>query len=189
MATDIQSETKQHLSDMIALQTHVLDAVEHQLGTEAITKDPDAAILLRETQAVYTRHIAQMEAMVEQQDAETRASLKSMITGFMGDLAGMYNKLRSEGAARAIRDTYTALSLTAASLTALKTFGLMVGREAVSKLAYEQMKDICPLIERFSHRLPYIVARETAANDNLPYDEAIPQRVENATRRIWRGEA
>ncbi len=112
--------------------------------------------------------------MGEALDAQTRATMKSMFTRFMGNLTGLYNQIRADEAARAVRDTYTALNLLAASLTALKTFGLCVGQEAISKLAYKQ-------------KLPYGVARERAEKDGLVYDPAIPQRVENATQRIWNG--
>lgn len=187
-STDIQDETRQHLSDMSALDKHILDAVEGQLGVEAIQQDPDALYLLSQTRDVLTRHIAQMEAMVEAQDAKTRTSLKSMLTRFLGNIAGAYNHTRPDQAARAVRDTYTALNLNSASLVALKTFGLSVGKEAISKLAYQQLRDILPLIMEFNKKLPYVVAREISQNDGLAYDNAIPARVEKATQRIWNGE-
>jgi hypothetical protein len=186
-STDIKADTKQHLSDMVALDEHILEAVTHQLGVDKVKEDADALALLTRTQAMYARHIEQMKTMVELQDAETRTSLKSILTSFLGDIAGLYNHMRTAGAARAIRDTYTALNLTSASLTALKTFGLIVGKEPISKLAYEQMRDLFPLIMEFNKRLPYVVARETAAALKVPFNSAVPERVENATQRIWNG--
>ena len=189
MATDIKADTKQHLSDMVALEEHILEAVKLQLSVDEVKRDADAVALLTRTEALYARHLEQMKLMVAQQDAETRTGLKSLLTSFLGDLAGLYNHVRTDGAARAIRDTYTALNLTSASLTALKTFGLIVGKEPISKLAYEQMRDLFPLIVEFNKRLPYVVARESAAALGLPFDIAVPQRVENATQRIWNGES
>jgi heterodisulfide reductase subunit B len=134
-STDINTDTKQHLSDMVALDEHILEAVKHQLGVDKVKEDADALALLTRTQDIYARHIEQMKTMVELQDAETRTSLKSILTSFLGDIAGLYNPMRTDGAARAIRDTYTALNLTSASLTALKTFGLIVGKEPISNLS------------------------------------------------------
>ena len=187
-STDIKSETKQHLSDMTALDKHMLEAIEGQLGVEAIQKDPDAFALLSRTRDILKSHIDQMEIMVEAQDAQTRTSLKSVLTRFLGNIAGAYNHTRPDQASRAMRDTYTALNLNAASLTALKTFGLAVGKEAISKLAYEQMREILPLIMDFNKKLPYVVAREIAESDGIAYDPAIPERVEKATQRIWNHE-
>lgn len=186
--TDIKEETKEHLSDMVALDEHVLEAVKRQLESEMVQADPDAQLLLLETSDILQRHVAQLTAMVELQDAETRGGLKSLLTSILGNVAGLYNQVRSEAASRAVRDTYTAINLVSAGLLAMKTFGLMVGKEQISGLAYQQMREILPLLMKFNHRLAYIVARETAETLKLPYDPAIPQRVENATQRIWRGE-
>lgn len=187
-ANDIQNETKQHLSDMAALEKHILDAVDKQLEVEEVKNDGDALTVLSKTKDMLTRHVAQLEAMAEAQDAETRTSMKALFTRFLGNVAGIYNSVRSDEASRALRDTYTALNLMSASLTAMKTFGLVVGKESISKLAYEQMRELLPLIMEFNTKLPYVVAREIAAKDGLPYDVAIPQRVEKATQRIWNHE-
>ncbi len=187
-ASDIQSETKQHLSDMAALEKHILDAVEKQIEVDEVKKDIEALGLLSKTKEMLTRHVGQLEAMAEAQDAETRTSMKALFTRFLGNVAGVYNSIRSDEASRAIRDTYTALNLMSASLTAMKTFGLVVGKESISKLAYEQMRELLPLIMEFNTKLPYIVAREIAAKDGLPFDIAVPQRVEKATQRIWNHE-
>lgn len=186
--TEIQGETKQHLSDLVALESHILEAVEHQIGTDNIKKDADALMLLQETHAMLSRHSEELDALVIAQDAETRTGIKNLFTGFLGNIAGLYNKVRGEEATRAIRDTYTALSLLSVSLTALKTFGLMVGKPDISKLAYEQMRDLLPLIMKINHRLPYIVARDVAERSGMPYDVAVPERVEKATQRIWNRE-
>lgn len=187
-ASDIQSETKQHLSDMAALEKHILDAVEKQIEVDEVKKDIEALGLLSKTKEMLTRHVGQLGAMAEAQDAETRTSMKALFTRFLGNVAGVYNSIRSDEASRAIRDTYTALNLMSASLTAMKTFGLVVGKESISKLAYEQMRELLPLIMEFNTKLPYIVAREIAAKDGLPFDIAVPQRVEKATQRIWNHE-
>lgn len=185
MASTIQSDTTKHLSDLVAANKHILEAVESQLSTTAVKENPEAHMLLAETGTLLQKYIRELDIVAEQYDTETKASLKKLFTNVLGNLAGAYNHLRGEGAARAVRDTYTALNLLNASLLALKTFGLMVNNAHISKLAYDQMVELCPLIVKYNKTIPFVVARETAKEDGVPYDSSVPARVLESTQKLW----
>lgn len=181
----VQSKTTQHLSDMAGAQKHVLEAVESQLETTSVKESPEAFAVLSETRDLLGKHVRELEILSERYDTETKAGLKKLFTNVLGNLAGAYNHLRGEGAARAVRDTYTALNLLNASLLALKTFGLMVSHPDISKTAYDQMAEICPLIVKFNEAMPYVVARETSKDLEIPYVASLPDKVKESTQKLW----
>ena len=100
MTTTTQSKTTQHLSDMAGAQKHVLEAVESQLETAAVKDSPEAFAVLSETRTILKKHIHELEILSDRYDTETKAGLKKLFTNVLGNLAGAYNHLRGEGAAR-----------------------------------------------------------------------------------------
>ena len=185
MSTTIQSKTTQHLSDMAGAKKHVLEAITSQLETDSVKETPEASAILSETKLLLKKHIRELEALSHRYDAETKAGIKKLFTNVLGNLAGAYNHLRGEGATRAVRDTYTALNLLSASLLALKTYGLMVSQPDISKTAYDQLAEICPLVVKFNKTLPFVVARETSKELGLPYASALPEKVRESTQKLW----
>ena len=163
---------------MAGAQKHVLEAVESQLETDSVKENPEAFAVLSETRNLLGKHIRELELLSERYDTETKAGLKKLFTNVLGNLAGAYNHLRGEGAARAVRDTYTALNLLNASLLALKTFGLMVSHP-------DQMAEICPLVVKFNEAMPYVVARETSKDLGIPYVASLPDKVKESTQKLW----
>lgn len=181
----IRTETTKHLSDLVAANKHILEAVESQLDTSAVKRIPEAMSILTDTASLLRKYINELHHMNSAYDSDIKAGLKKLFTNVLGNLAGAYNHLRDEGAARAVRDTYTSLALLNASLLALKTFGLTVKNTQISKLAYDQLAELCPLIEKYNQTIPYVVARETALEDGLVYDADIPRRVCESTQKLW----
>ena len=185
MSTTIQSKTTQHLSDMAGAQKHILEAISSQLETSAVKESPEASAILSETKLLLRKHVRELEALSDRYDAETKAGIKKLFTNVLGNLAGAYNHMRGEGATRAVRDTYTALNLLSASLLALKTYGLMVSQPDISKAAYDQLTEICPLVVKFNQTLPFVVARETAKDLGLPYAPGLAEKVKESTQKLW----
>ena len=181
----IRTETTKHLSDLVAANKHILEAVESQLDTSAVKRIPEAMSILTDTASLLRKYINELHHMNSAYDSDIKAGLKKLFTNVLGNLAGAYNHLRDEGAARAVRDTYTSLALLNASLLALKTFGLTVKNTQISKLAYDRLAELCPLIEKYNQTIPYVVARETALEDGLVYDADIPRRVCESTQKLW----
>lgn len=180
----IQTELGMHLSDLNAMLSHFSSVVEEQL--EVSLKGKYTSLQLN--QKLFSMLVKQktvVERQCEKYAGTIQTGGKEALTDFLGVAAGLYNRFRSYPESRALRDNYTALSLLAASLTSLKTYGLMVGEEAVSKMAYDMLEEICPLIKEFSHRMPEIIARESAEREGIAYRPEVADRVTNAVKRCW----
>jgi hypothetical protein len=188
MKTAIAKDTDlgMHLSDLKAFLTHFDSVVSEQM--EKTRNDGVIASheLNLKLQGVLRKHLGRLEVVCDAYAGDFQTASKELLTSFLGAAAGLYNKYRDYPHTKALRDNYTALSLLAASYTTLKAYGLMIGREDVSLLAYEGLEDICPLIIDFSQRMPEVVVRETAVIENMDYDQAVADRVTNAVKRCWK---
>lgn len=174
-----------HLADLNALVNHFTSVVEEQIEKAGRDGIRDSLELHQRVLVMLKNHSAAIKQQTELHSGNLEIGAKEMLTSFLGTAAGLYNKFRDYPETRALRDNYCALSLLAASLTSLKTYGLMCGNETVSKMAYDMLAEVCPLIVEISHSMVAVVARETAQRESLPYDPAVVERVTNAVKRCW----
>lgn len=180
----IRNQIGEELANLTALLTHLSNVVEEQLEVAEKGK----LVSLHLNQKLFTlliRHKGILESESRKYAGDFEVSSKELFTSFLGKAAGMYNRMRDYPESRAMRDNYTALSLLAATLTSLKTYGLMVGDKNVSKMAYDMLEEVCPLIVEFSHGMVEVVAREAAQREGLAYKPEVVERVTNAVKRCW----
>ena len=186
MQTAITKDTElgTHLSDLKAFLTHFESVVAEQLEKAEKKPTPAYEATLR-LHTLLTTQLSKVNAACHLYATDIQTTPKELLTTFLGAAAGFYNKMRDYPLTRAVRDNYTALTMLAASYTALKTYSLMIGREDVSLMAYEGLEKICPMVIELSHLMPEVVARETAEREGLVYDQAVVERVTNAVKRCW----
>ncbi|HIB66876.1 MAG TPA: hypothetical protein EYO33_17615 [Phycisphaerales bacterium] len=174
-----------HLTDLNALIHHFEEVVEKQLDYSRRNGSVEGIELTTKVHSLLSRHKELIRRFAESRSSSLKVSSKETFSKFLGAVAGLYDKGRSYPESRAMRDNYTALSLLSASLTLLKTYGLQIGDTAVSKMAYDMLSEVCPLIIEISRTLPVIVCRETAKEEEVAYDQAVVDRVTNAVARCW----
>jgi len=179
------TELTMHLTDLNALLVHFHSAVDEQLERSKKEGKSNSLELNTRLENILRRHRQLVKVKCDLYASDMKTKGKEGFTKFLGSIAGLYDRTRSYPESRALRDNYTVLSLYAASLTALKTYGLMIGKEDISKMAYDMLEEVCPFIVEMSHRTPEVVARETAEREGIPFDPAVSARVENAIKRCW----
>lgn len=104
---------KKRLSDQLALERHILEAVERQRGEDSLRENLEANKVVIEIEQVLKSHVATLETLADEYGAGTSSLLKKAVTELAGVAAGLYDKVRDQEVSRMIRDDYTALSLAA----------------------------------------------------------------------------
>jgi ferritin-like metal-binding protein YciE len=179
---------QKHLADMLAVEKHILEAIERQRADDDARNDIEANKILIEIERTMKRHVATLEATVEQYGAEGESALKKAVTGILGAAAGLYDQVREHTVSRMLRDDYTALSLAAMSYTALHTFGLAVRENRVADLATDHLKEVTPLLVEISKVLPHVVARELAREEDFGVDATVGDAATANTQHAWDSE-
>ena len=188
MATDSSSSPsalRTYVNDMAGLQKHILEAVEHQIADERVENSPQAAALLVEVKGVLTQQVADLNAHVTRLGSETGATIKQAITGALGSLAGLYDKVRKDPVSRMLRDDYTALNMSSISYTMLHTTALAFHDEGVASLALSHLKELTPIIMKYNQVTPSLVVAELT-DEKESVDTSVADQAVANTQAAWK---
>lgn len=176
---------KKHLSDQIALERHILEAIERQREEDDLRENLEANKVVIEIERVLRSHLTTLETLADEYGASSSSVLKKAVTELAGVVAGLYDKVRDQEVSRMIRDDYTALSLAAMGYTAFHTFGLVIQEQRIADVALSHLKDLTPLLVRISQVLPHIVASETAKDLGITVDPTVGVTASSNTHQAW----
>jgi uncharacterized protein YukE len=181
---DERKDTIQHyVTDMIATEKHIQEAVKRQIDDESVKQQPEASQLVNRIAMVLQSHISQLEHHSEQLGGGS-SSIKDAVTSTLGVMAGLYDKVRSKQVSRMLRDDYTALNLAAISYTMLHTTALALNDRMTADVALRNLKDITPLVTQINEVIPQVVARELR-EDHPSISTTSGQEATRNTQEAW----
>ena len=175
-----------YVTDMAAVEKHILEAVERQVGMETTKRYPEAHRALAALQATLRRHVEALEAYNANTEGGTlKEVVKEAVTGALGVAAGIYNKIRQEDkVSRSVRDTYTALGLANISYEMLFTTALSLKEPRLADLALAHLKELTPHSVALSKVVCLVVAHELADEDKT-LDPTVGQEASRRTHEAW----
>lgn len=177
-----------YVTDMAAVETHIQQAVKHQLGTDAVKSHPEAQRVLEQLNQTLQRHITALEGVVDKTEGgNIKETVKEAIGNVLGVAAGLYDKVRTDKASRAVRDTYTATNLAAISYHMLHTTALGLKEQRVADMAISHLKDLTPILVDLSKVVCNVVAKELAAENKI-FDPTVAPKAISNTQTAWSGE-
>ena len=179
-----KEELQKHTSDMLAVESHILEAVRDQLEDDDLNKNIQAKALIQRIETALQQNVNELKSLGEEIDADPSA-FKKAITSIAGTLAGMYDKLRVHTVTRMLRDDYTALNLAAAAYTTYHAFGLAINEQRVADLALRHLKALTPLIMEINEMLPETAIQEIAETNESPVDRSAVSRARSNTQNAW----
>jgi hypothetical protein len=183
--SDSREDLRPYVADMSAVITHIQQAVERQKNDDDFKQIPQALQIVTQLDTVLKSQAQTLLSHLEKfPGGGVAGAVKSTVTGVLGTVAGLYDKVRSETASRGLRDDYTALNLAAISYTMLHTSALTLGETATADLALRGLKEITPLIMQLTEVVPHAVVRELTAEGKTT-DAAIVKRAIEATQEAW----
>jgi ferritin-like metal-binding protein YciE len=144
-----------YVSDMHALEQHMLEAFERQLS---ITKDfRDAHAVVLELVSTSKHHAQRLHHLVTALgDVEKKMTdmIKAVVAGIFGVAAGVVDKARPLAASKALRDSYTALNHAIVGYVMLSTTGAALKNEETKILADEFLNDYITLAQKVMAVIP-----------------------------------
>ena len=175
---------KTYVNDMLALQKHILEAVEHQYADDRIKTDAMTYDLIGKIKSAITHHVSDLETEVARLGSGVMATAKAAVATTLGAFAGLYDKVRKDPVSRMLRDDYTALNMASFSYTQLHTTGLAFRDEPVAKLALQHLNDLTPLIMHLNEVVPHVVVKEL--QDDGPIDANVAPTAVSNTQHAWK---
>jgi hypothetical protein len=180
-----QQTITKYLGDMKSVVSHVHGAMELQKNE------------FRDRPAV-TQTIARVAMSLKRQEDAIGARLdalggspthpvKEVVSDAAGVVAGLYNKVRTEGAAKALRDDHVALNLVYVSYTTLHTTALALGDPETAALAKRSLVECATFVTELDRLVPATVFAELWDDELGLLDGAAPDQTRLAMREAWTG--
>jgi hypothetical protein len=184
---DSKDILQQYISDMLALDEHIHEAIRRQLEDERLKQFPEASKVVGAIHSVLETHTAGLKVQLKSLGGEASGPVKEAVSTIAGLAAGLYDKVRHDPVSKMLRDDYTALNLAAISCTMLHTTGLALGNQSVADLAQRYLKDVTPIIVDISQVVPGVVVKDLEDNEVL-IDRAVGQEAVRKTQQAWSAE-
>lgn len=186
---DNREALRPYVADMVAVEKHILEAVERQRNDDDVKELPDALRLVGRIETTLKSHVQSLEAHLQGYSGGGAAgAVKQAVTGVLGAIAGVYDKVRKDTASRALRDDYTALSLASVSYGMLHATALGLSQGTLAELAKSHLEEINSLIMELGLALPRIVLKELALEGYSVETGAADLAVKNL-EETWRSSA
>jgi ferritin-like metal-binding protein YciE len=185
--TERQDTLQQYVSDMLALERHLLPALENQSKEDRYAKYPEARRLVNKIETTIRSHIDGLEQHLRYLGGDPASPVKSAVTAALGVAAAVIENVRTDPVSKNLRDDFTALSLTAVSYTMLHTTGQALNDQQTADLAVKFLRDYTPLIAEINEVVPEVVVNELRDETEL-LDPDAAKHATKRTQEAWDGE-
>lgn len=182
---DNRESLRPYVADMAAVEKHILEAVERQSEDDGIKEFPEAAQLIGRIGSVLKNHVQELERHAESFGGGSAATaVKEAVTGALGFVAGLYDKVRKDKASRALRDDYTALSLASVSYVMLHTTALGLSQGTTAEIALSNLRELNQILIELSQAIPRVVLKELSL-EGYPVETGLAERAVQNTQEAW----
>jgi ferritin-like metal-binding protein YciE len=185
--TERQDSLQQYVSDMLAVERHLLPAFENQSKDDRMAKYPEARRLVNQIEATINSHINGLKQHLENLGGDANSPVKSAVTAALGTAAAVIENMRTDPVSKNLRDDYTALNLAAIGYTMLHTTGRALMDDRTADLAVTYLSDYTPLITEINEVIPEVVVSELRDETEILNTAAAEQATES-TQQAWRRE-
>jgi hypothetical protein len=183
---DTREQIRPYVADMAAVEKHILEALERQQKDDSVKGIPEAKSLIDRLAGVLRTHISGLETHIAGMPGGTMAaSVKEAVTGLLGGLAGIYDKVRKDSVSRDLRDDYTALSLATVSYTMLHSTALGLGEMTTAEISLRHLEELTPFVMELAEIIPPVVLKELSAEGYAIDPSCHGQAVKN-TQEAWK---
>jgi hypothetical protein len=177
---------QKYVSDMIAVEDHIANAVKRQTEHEHVYKHhPQAGQIIQNITQMTEQHSQHLKEHLEAIGGDAAKGLKEVATAAMGAVAGMYDKMRTESVSKMLRDDYTALNLAAVSYTMLHTTGLALRDQTTADLALRHLRHYADIIMQINQIIPAVVMEDLRDDVPMLHEASLQQAMQN-TQNAWR---
>lgn len=176
-----------YIADLISVLRHTCEAVERQSNDSNVCRVSGASRVVQDINQMLRRQLTALEQRQQSLGGSGMVgTVKEAVTSVTGFITGLYDKMRSETASRALRDDYTALNFIYLCTGMLHTTALAVRDVQTAELTRQNMDELPPRIMALHGLVPHAVVADLGA-DGVPISDA--QAADTAVRSMenaWR---
>jgi ferritin-like metal-binding protein YciE len=177
---------QQYVGDMLALESHIEEALDGQLNE---VKDDPAALAL--VQRFHGRVKGQREALRSHLQAiggSEPGPVKELVANLFGKAAGVIDNLRTKGVSKVLRDDYTAFNHAAMGYAMLHATASMLGRVDTASVAQQHLRAYALSVKEIEPVIFRVVANELR-DDGLEVNYQAASHASDTLRLVWQDAA
>jgi len=178
-----QETITKYLGDMKSVVSHVYEAMERQ--KDEFKDQPDVSQTIARIALGLKRQGDDIESRQKSLGGSPTQPVKEAVAGAVGVFAGLYNKVRTEGAAKGLRDDHVALNLVLVSYSTLHTTAVAFGDTATAELAKRGLTECAKFAMDVQKIVPATVLHELEDGDFGTLDRSAPEQTMAAMRSAW----
>jgi hypothetical protein len=178
-----QETITKYLGDMKSVVSHVMTAMERQ--RDDFKDKPDVSQAVGRIALGLKGQEGALGQRLEGLGGSPTHPVKEVVSDALGIVAGLYDKVRTEGAAKGLRDDHVALNLVYVSYTMLHTTAIALGDEETAAIAERSMIETAKFIGDVDRLIPTTVFRELQDGDLGALDSAAPEQTRSVYREAW----
>ena len=179
-----QDSLQQYVSDMLAVERHILPAFENQSKDDRLARYPEARRLVNKVEATINSHINGLKQHLENLGGDAASPVKSAMTAALGVAASVIENMRTDPVSKNLRDDYTALNLAAIGYSMLHTTGQALMDQQTADLAASCLMDYTPLITEINEIIPEVVVSELRDETEV-LDPDAANRASERIQQAW----
>ncbi|MGH2350680.1 MAG: DUF892 family protein [Chloroflexota bacterium] len=176
---------QQYVGDMVALESHIEEAIDRQVDDDQIKEHPQAAEAVRQFHSMVKGQREALKSHLQRIGGSEPGPLKSGIAGLFGMAAGAIDKVRAEKVSKALRDDFTAFNHAAMGYAMLHTTAHALGQQGTMDLADRHLRAYAKAVQQINQMIPDVVVWELR-KDGHPVDEQAIEHCTNAINQAWR---
>lgn len=180
---DAKTVLQKYLSDMVALQSHIYQAIDKQ-----VKENSDHPEIQAHFQTFATTVKSQrdgLDARLKELGGAANQPIKEGVAALFGVAAGVIDKFRSDEESKDFRDDLTALNLSVVSYEMLFTTAKALSDTQTADLAASYAKQTVEFISYMHKMLPDVVIWNLQKNYKEAVNASVSEQSKSLFSNIW----
>ena len=167
---------QQYVGDMLALESHIEEALDGQL--KEVKSHARAAEAVRRYHDMVKSHREALRSHLQAIGGSESSPVKEFVSNLFGKAAGVIDNIRTKGESKALRDDYTAFNHAAVGYAMLHTTAHALGQMQTMELADRHLRAYARAVQEINQIMPDLVVYELRDEGHAVNDEAVRHCVE-----------
>lgn len=179
-----QKAIADYVGDIVALEAHIEEALDHQL--ESTKDDSDAHESIQRFHDMVKANRDSMKSHQDQVGSTGGNPVAKAGAAVLGKAAGFIDNVRAEGISKMLRDDYTAFNHAAISYTMLHTTALALGDKPTAEMAARGLRGHASAVQEINHIIADSIVRELKKDDLTIADPQAAAQNREVVDQIWK---
>ena len=185
MADDKNQKTiADYLGDMVALESHIEEALDRQLSLAK--EHPQAGAAVQRFHDMVKQNRDALKQYRQEVGTTAGNPIKEVGSTVLGVAAGLIDKIRTEGLSKALRDDYTAFNHAAIGYTMLHTTALALGDQRTADVAARGLRGYASAVQEINHLIAEVVIWELQKDKHQLSNPLAASENRRVVDQIWK---